>query len=238
MSENEGNEIKTEIKVIVLGSVAVGKTSLITRYKARKFVQNIQSTSGFNFITVNKIFNNKKYILNFWDTAGQEKYNSLVQNFIKNANIVLLIYSITDKKSFQDLDNWLKLVKKVNGEKGYSIGVIANKSDLYIQSKVDNEEGKKYAKKINAIWKLTSAFEDQKGIDGLVDQLLTNYINNEEKNEDTSTINLTPSVFPENNGGSCCEGKKKKKKDNRLKSLIDQSMISKSASEDKDSSVF
>ena len=79
MDEKNEEEIYDEIKVILLGSSGVGKTSLITRYKTRKFIRNITSTHGSNFVTMKKTFNNKKYILNIWDTAGQEKYNSLTQ---------------------------------------------------------------------------------------------------------------------------------------------------------------
>ena len=83
MSEKDEEEINNQIKVVILGSVGVGKTSLITRYKTRKFLKNIPSTSGSNFVNIIKIINNKKYILNIWDTAGQEKFNSLTQTFIK-----------------------------------------------------------------------------------------------------------------------------------------------------------
>ena len=82
ISEKDEEEINNQIKVI-LGSVGIGKTSLITRYKTRKFIKNIPPTSGSNFVNITKIINNKKYILNIWDTAGQEKFNSLTQTFIK-----------------------------------------------------------------------------------------------------------------------------------------------------------
>ena len=246
MSEKDEGEITNEIKVIVLGSVGVGKTSLITRYKTRKFVQNIPSTFGSNFVSIDKIIKNKKYFLNVWDTAGQEKYNSLTQTFMKNAKIIILIYSITDRKSFQNLDTWLNLVKEQNGEDGYSLGIAANKSDLYEESDVDDEEGKKYAEKINAVWKLTSALEENKGIDELIDELINNYINNQEKEESNlndATIKLDNSAFSDENKGGCCKSKKKKKKDKsniRNRSYyLNNSVISKSVSMDgKDLSVF
>ena len=75
------------------------------------------------------------------------------------------------------MDVWLNLVKERNAKKVYSLGIAANKSDLLEQSEVDDEEGKKYAEKVNAIWKLTSALEENKGIDELIDKLLNNYIN-------------------------------------------------------------
>ena len=241
MSEKDEEEINNQIKVVILGSVGVGKTSLITRYKTRKFIKNIPSTSGSNFVNITKIINSKKYILNIWDTAGQEKFNSLTQTFIKNAKIVLLIYSIIDKKSFQDLDTWLNLVKERNGEKGYLLGIAANKSDLYEQSEVSDGEGKKYAKKIKAIWKLTSALKENKGIDELIDELLNNYINivQKESNFDDVTIKLDKSSFSKKNETGCCKGKKNKSNNIRNNSYYsDKSVISKSVSEDNDLSVF
>ena len=239
MSEKDEEEINNQIKIIILGSIGVGKTSLITRYKHKKFIKNIPPTYGSNFVNIDKIINNKKYVLNFWDTAGQERFNSLTQTFIKNTKIVILIYSIIDKKSFQDLDKWLNLVKEKNGEKGYLLGIAANKSDSYEQSEVSDEEGKKYAKKINAIWKLTSASQESKGIDELVDELLNNYINYEERgNNDDITIKLDNSNALENKKERCCLSQKNKKNYNMgdKRAYSGTSYISKSLSEDKDSS--
>ena len=239
MTEKYEEETPNQIKVIILGSVGVGKTSLVTRYKTKKFVKNITSTSGSNFVIVEKTFNTKKYLLNIWDTAGQEKYNSLTQTFIQGSKIIILVYSIIEEKSFNDLDSWLKLVKDKIGEKGYSIGIAANKSDLYAQSQVSDIEGKKYAKKINAAWKLTSALEANKGIDDLIDELLMSYLIIEEKEgfNCDDTIKLDNSSFSENNKGGCCKGKKKKNK-NDIRNKSRHSYLSMSASDDKDPSVF
>ena len=207
-------ETPNEIKIIILGSVGVGKTCLITRYKTGKFLQHIPSTFGSNFVKIDKIINNKKYVLNIWDTAGQEKYNSLTQTFTKNAKIVFLVYSIIDKKSFLDLDNWLKLVKEGNGEKGYVLGVAANKWDLYLQSEVSDKKGKEYAKKINAIWKSTSAKEESKGIEELISELTTEYIKIEESggNIRTESIRLDKNMASKDKKGGCCGGGKNKEK--------------------------
>ncbi len=233
MSEKDEEEINNQIKVVILGSVGVGKTSLITRYKTRKFLKNIPSTSGSNFVNITKIINNKKYILNIWDTAGQEKFNSLTQTFITNAKIVLP----------QMTHIWLNLVKERNGEKGYLLGIAANKSDLYEQSEVSDEEGKKYAKKIKAIWKLTSALKENKGIDELIEELLNNYINYEEKgNNEDVTIKIDKSSFSKDNNKEegCCINKKNKNKYNirNRSDYSSRSVISKSLSEDNDSSEF
>ena len=221
-------ETPNEIKIIILGSVGVGKTCLITRYKTGKFLQHIPSTFGSNFVKIDKIINNKKYVLNIWDTAGQEKYNSLTQTFTKNAKIVILVYSIIDKKSFLDLDNWLKLVKEGNGEKGYVLGVAANKWDLYLQSEVTDKKGKEYAKKINAIWKSTSAKEESKGIEELISELTMEYIKIEESggNIRTESIRLDKNMASKDKKGGCCGGGKKKEK-NKITTENKGSVVSK-----------
>ena len=221
-------ETPNEIKIIILGSVGVGKTCLITRYKTGKFLQHIPSTFGSNFVKIDKIINNKKYVLNIWDTAGQEKYNSLTQTFTKNAKIVILVYSIIDKKSFLDLDNWLKLVKEGNGEKGYVLGVAANKWDLYLQSEVSDKKGKEYAKKINAIWKSTSAKEESKGIEELISELTMEYIKIEESggNIRTESIRLDKNMASKDKKRGCCGGGKKKEK-NKITTENKGSVVSK-----------
>ena len=221
-------DLTSEIKIIILGSVGVGKTCLITRYKTGKFLQHIPSTFGSNFVKIDKIINNKKYVLNIWDTAGQEKYNSLTQTFTKNAKIVILVYSIIDKKSFLDLDNWLKLVKEGNGEKGYVLGVAANKWDLYLQSEVSDKKGKEYAKKINAIWKSTSAKEESKGIEELISELTMEYIKIEESggNIRTESIRLDKNMASKDKKGGCCGGGKKKEK-NKITTENKESVVSK-----------
>ena len=240
MSQKNEGEDNNEIKVIFLGSVGVGKTSLIARYKTHKFIENITSTFGPNFMTINKIIKNKKYVLNLWDTAGQEKYHSLTQTFTKNAKVIVLVYSITDKKSFSDLDSWLKSVKDENGEQGYTLGIAANKSDLYDQSQVDDEEGKNYSKKINAIWKSTSALEEDQGIEELMNELLNNYVTILEKdlNINDVTIKLDSSIMNDKKKGNCCKGNvnEKKIKVRHKSHSVNQSSINKyvNANENKD----
>ena len=211
--ENE-NKIKS-IKLIIIGSVNVGKTSLLTRY-ATGLYQNIgKSTSNASFITKTKIVDDQKYEIKLWDTAGQEKYRSLTKIFIKDAKIALLVYAIDDLSSFIDLKMWLKIIKDINSD-NIILGVAANKADLYKNSKVSDEQGKKYAKEIGAEWRSTSSLLDDCGIDDLVDALFNKYLEAKvmKKNEDISvedTIILNDIKENEKDSG-CCGNKKDKKK--------------------------
>ena len=211
--QNSDKQKSNAIKIIVVGSMAVGKTCLIAHYQTGKFLSEIPSTCGSSFVQIKKIIKGKKYTLNVWDTAGQEKYDSLTKIFTKNANIVILVYSIIDKKSFQALSKWLKLVKEIIGEDGYVLGVAANKSDLYKQSAVTDWQGQDYAKKIKAIWKSTSAKEEDRGIEELIDELLENYLKIQNNNTNPEYIKLSNSKENKKEGG-CCKGNSRNNSNN------------------------
>ena len=181
------NEI---IKLIIIGSVSVGKTSLLLRYATGKFQNVSKSTSTASYITKIKQANNKTYEIRLWDTAGQEKYRSLTKIFIKDAKIAILVYAIDDENSFKDLDMWLNIVKDINNE-NIILGIAANKADLYSTAKVTDEQGKNYAEKIGASWSSTSSLIDDNGIDGLVDELFKQYVSsgrNRGKSENKGVI--------------------------------------------------
>ena len=186
MEKNDKEQNKEEfaevIKLIIIGSVSVGKTSLLTRYATGNFQSVTKSTSTSSFISKIKEVNGKLYEIKLWDTAGQEKYRSLTKIFIKDAKIALLVYAIDDEDSFKDLDMWLNIVKDINNE-NITLGIAANKADLYVKAKVTDEQGKKYAEKIGASWSSTSALLDDNGIDGLVDDLLEKYLKNNQNNK-------------------------------------------------------
>ena len=198
---------KNTIKIIVVGSMAVGKTCLINHYQTGKFLSEIPSTCGSSFIQKKIIINGIKYTLNLWDTAGQEKYNSLTKMFTKNANIIILVYSIVDKQSFLDLGKWLKFVKDINGEDGYIIGIAANKSDLYKNSVVSDNQGQEYARKIKAIWKSTSAKEEDRGINILIDELVQIYVKMDKDNNNPQGLKLNNNKKNKKREGGCCKGK-------------------------------
>ena len=216
MENNEQENKINPIKLIIIGSVNVGKTTLLTRYATGKFQNISKSTSNASFITKIKNVNNKKYEIKLWDTAGQEKYRSLTKIFIKDAKIALLVYAIDDKNSFNDLEMWLNIVKEINTDK-IILGIAANKADLYKKAEVTDQQGKKYAKEIGAEWRSTSSLLDDCGIDELVDVLFNKYLEAKAlkktgslNNQDTIVLK---NINNENNRNSgCCGGNKKNTK--------------------------
>ena len=111
------------VKVALIGESGVGKTSIIDRYINNKYVQDQITTTGAIFSTRLVSFPHEKFSIRFeiWDTAGQEKYRSLAKVIYKNASMIVLVYDITRRESFEQLKNyWVDEVKK-NVKKNTSI---------------------------------------------------------------------------------------------------------------------
>lgn len=168
------------IKIILLGECGVGKTSLIKAYLNKKFDHN-EITNSMPVIRDMNIDSSeyKSFTISFWDTAGQERYRSLTSTFYKGSHFVIFVYGIDNKKSFKQLDEyWVKSITDKIGE-DVIVGLIANKSDLYINEEVGNEEGIEYAKKIKAQFKLASAKETRNEIVLFINELIEKFLQKE-----------------------------------------------------------
>ena len=194
------DEEKKDIKIILLGESGVGKTCIINRYINNEFSPDSQPTIGSFSSTKIIIKDNIKYSVNVWDTTGQEKYHSITNLYIKGSNIVIFVYSINSRFSFDGLNYWYNTVKEIIQEEKYITAVIGNKSDLLDNEEISEQEGKKYADEINAKFKLVSAKEDDVGINSLFDSLVDEYILNFDTKEKQKQLVITKT-----------KGKKKKK---------------------------
>jgi len=145
-----------EIKVILIGESGTGKTSLINATMGLKFKESVESTTTNSFSSKTVTIDNKDYVLNLWDTIGQEKFRALTKIFIKDSKIVILVYDITRKESFNELNFWLKMIQDILGEEPI-LGICGNKSDLFVREQVKEEEVKKYSEEKQIPFKLTSA---------------------------------------------------------------------------------
>jgi small GTP-binding protein len=172
------------IKVILIGDEGVGKTSLINVTVGGSKLFNDDEHSSFNATYSMKSFivNKKEYKLNLWDTIGQEKLRSLTKLFFNKSKIVIFVYDITSKKSFQGLESWAEDVKNLIGDDIIK-GVVGNKCDLYLKESVKEEEGEKYATSINAKFKITSAKTEPDGFVKFLNELLIDYLNTTKESE-------------------------------------------------------
>ena len=158
-------------KVVLIGESGVGKTCIIAQFINKNFDPDGVLSSSAQFLRKVMTFaDDKTLTFDIWDTAGQEKYRSMAKVFYKDAKAVILVYDITNPKSFEEIKNyWYKQVEE-SGRKDVIYAVAANKSDLYEEQKVKDEEGEEFAKSINAIFMSTSAKNDS-GIQALFDNI-------------------------------------------------------------------
>ena len=145
-------------KAVLVGDTGVGKTSLIERYVNNRYEENQQSTlvSTYTFKKIDIKKYNKSVSLDIWDTAGQEVYRSLSKNFYLNASIGILVYDISRRDTFESIkDYWYEQLKTF-GEENMIFDIVGNKSDLFENEEVKENEAREYAQSINAGFHLVS----------------------------------------------------------------------------------
>jgi Ras-related protein Rab-11A len=161
-------EQKTGNKLVLVGDSGVGKTCLISRFISGSFDKEEQTTNGASYAS--KLIEypnlNKNLVLDIWDTAGQEKFRSLTKFFYKDALMVIMVYDITRRESFDNLKNYWYEEMKDNTEPNIVLAIAGNKCDLYEKEAVPEKEARDFATSINALFALTSA-QDNTGVEKL-----------------------------------------------------------------------
>jgi len=135
-------------KIIVIGDSFVGKSCLTTRGTKNSYDDSYNATVGFEFVTSNIKINDKVCKMQIWDTCGQEVYRSLITNFYRNSSLAILVYSIDNQESFDNLDLWLKELKTFSSPDA-KIFLIGNKSDLESKRVITKEMGEKFKEDTN-----------------------------------------------------------------------------------------
>ena len=147
MSNNEN----INIKLAIIGSVGVGKSSIINRFIKDEFDTKINSTLGANYSKKNMIINNKNINLDIWDTAGQEKFHSMGRHFYANSHIIIIVYDITNRTSFEDIKtHWYNDILEY-AEKYKVLGFVGNKYDLYDNQDIEEIDDNSIKDFIDAI---------------------------------------------------------------------------------------
>ncbi len=139
---------KNKIKLFSLGNSHVGKTSYILRFTDDKYNEVNLPTTGIDLKTKRIKYNNKEYTIEFYDTAGQERYRAISLNSIKSADGIILMFDLTDQKSYDEISNWVENIKQIQ-EEDYPMILVGNKCDLEKERIISNEEGIELSKKFN-----------------------------------------------------------------------------------------
>ena len=171
MSENE-EYYNMLFKIVLVGDSSVGKTNLFLRYIKNEFDPQTKATIGVEFGTKIIKINNYNIKIQIWDTAGQERYKSITNAYYKGAQGAFLVYDITNKSSFLNIDKWIRDLKN-NGDEKIVLFLIGNKNDLNDDRVIDTNEGKNKAKEKKMFFLETSA-KNNDNVNNAFDEIINN----------------------------------------------------------------
>ena len=160
MSGNEDSNSLLKFKLIVVGDQSTGKSCILNRFANEIFEENYQATIGLDFQSKTVNIKGHDIRLVLYDTAGQEKFRSLIPMYIREAQIILLVYDVTNKESFDSIPKWFSEVLDVKNDEAV-FALIGNKIDLIDNRQVTYEEGKRLANEKNIIFEEVSAKDGQ-----------------------------------------------------------------------------
>ncbi|KAL0471387.1 GTP-binding protein ryh1 [Neurospora crassa] len=150
-----------KFKLVFLGEQSVGKTSLITRFMYDSFDNMYQATIGIDFLskacsTPTMYLEDRTVRLQLWDTAGQERFRSLIPSYIRDSSVAVVVYDISNAKSFQNTRKWIDDVRAERGN-DVIIVLVGNKTDLNDKREVTTAQGEEEARRNNLMFVETSA---------------------------------------------------------------------------------
>lgn len=148
-------------KMVLVGNMSVGKTSLVLRYTDDSFSTNYKTTIGVDFKVKTLDMGRDGLVkLQIWDTGGQERFRSIVSSFYRGTDGLIVVYDITDKGSFEHVTHWYREAQ-YNGLDSYNIQcpllLVGNKSDLTMERAVTFQEGQALAQQLGMSFIETSA---------------------------------------------------------------------------------
>ena len=174
MEEKTKNKKGKIVNFLLVGNMAVGKTSILTKYRGEAINPNHITTVGTDCTIVkkenlqidNQVVNVQAKI---WDSAGQERFQTIVQSAIKNTQGIILIYSVTDPNSFKDCEGWMGRIEDDQDLLTFPMFFVGNKIDL--ERAVNKEDAEAFAKKYNMKYFEISA-QTGEGVKEVIDEFI------------------------------------------------------------------
>ena len=187
-------------KVLLLGDSDVGKSSLILRYTDETFNSKLVNSIGVDFKMKKREIDGKIIKVQIWDTAGHERFRSITYSYYRGANSIIIVFDLSDKKSFISITEWLKQIEKHAKENVFKF-LVGNKSDLEDERQVAYEEAKQYADEHDLPYIETSA-KNGININELFDSSIKTFLNNSSGFRGEKNIKLNENSNNESRG--CC----------------------------------
>ena len=165
-------------KILIIGDSGVGKSSILSRFAEDVYIDSYMSTIGLDFKIKTLFVGNKVVKLQIWDTAGQERFRTVTRSYYHNADSVLIVFDLTNRKSFENINKWIEDINNFCPE-NICYNIVGNKADIVsnIQVTKDEIENKYKCKYIE-----TSA-KDGNNIDILFDTIAKELYDNIKKDD-------------------------------------------------------
>ena len=189
-------------KVLLLGDSDVGKSSLILRYTEETFNSKLVNSIGVDFKMKKKEIDGKIIKVQIWDTAGHERFRSITYSYYRGANAIIIVFDLSDKKSFISITEWLKQIEKHAKENVFKF-LVGNKSDLVDERQVSYEEAKQYADEHDLPYIETSAKEGI-NINELFDNSIKSFLTNTKYFWSEKNIKLNSQSTNSSERSACC----------------------------------
>ena len=155
-SSNSKSEYYYSVKFIIVGDSSVGKSNILLRFSRNVFDPGHQATLGIEFANKHLLYNNNDYLVQVWDTAGQENFRSVTRAYYKASAVAMVVYDITNEESFQHIQAWIKDCRDL-APRTVQLILIGNKTDLEDQRAVSKEKGEELARENKMLFFETSA---------------------------------------------------------------------------------
>ncbi|KAJ6248447.1 ras-related protein rab-24 [Anaeramoeba flamelloides] len=203
------SETTIDLKVLLLGNAYVGKSSLFDRFVNDSFSESQKATVGMAFGIKGIDIDEKRVFMGLWDTAGQEKFESITKMYYRNAKAAIVCYDITKQQTFDKIKFWISELK--NEVPKCKIYLTGTKSDL-IKEDESNRIPKKtiinFSKKLDIKTFETSAKKD-KGVSELFKEIAQDHLQQieEEGEEDSDYLDDLGDYQikePNRKSGGCC----------------------------------
>ena len=167
-----------QFKVLIVGDAVVGKTQIVSRYIKDVFEEGYKPTGGIVFCSKSISLNNKNINLQLDDTSGQERYRTIRQSYYKGSQLIVLVYAIDNKNSFENIPKLVEEVKTQNENAKFLL--VGNKCDLEEERLVSKEDAKQYAEKNNiGFFEVSEKTGD--GIDDMFKYIISELLKDMEK---------------------------------------------------------
>jgi len=144
------------IKLLLIGDSGVGKSCLLLRFSDDSFTPSFITTIGIDFKIRTIELEGKRIKLQIWDTAGQERFRTITTAYYRGAMGILLVYDVTDDKSFANIRNWIRNIEQ-HATESVNKMLIGNKCDMVEKKVVDSARGKALADEYGIKFLETSA---------------------------------------------------------------------------------